>query len=134
MAAYFSFIQSVYSEDVDQYSIVYHSNYLKYFARARTEWLLDNGTSLSASAKQGNHFVVSNANINFLKPLKLHNSFIVDCIVKSHTKASITFRQTIYDTNKENIFCNADILIITINENGKITRLPTSLKEIITWH
>jgi acyl-CoA thioester hydrolase len=132
MSSYFSFTQSVYSEDVDQYSIVYHSNYLKYFERARTEWLLANNLNLTSCAQQGHYFVVSNANIDFKKPLKLHDKFIVDCEIQSHTKASLTFKQTIKCLDKKMIFCSAQILLININESGKITRIPNSIKEILT--
>jgi acyl-CoA thioester hydrolase len=132
MTACFSLLQSVYSEDVDQYGIVYHPNYLKYFERARTEWLLDHGISLTESAKQHIYFVVSNANIDFLKPLKLHQKFIVDCEVKSHSRASLTFQQTIYDPSNDPIFCQAEVLIITINEHNKIIRLPKAIKETLT--
>ena len=131
MSRSFSFLQSVYAEDVDQYGIVYHSNYLKYFERARTEWLLDNGLNLTESAKQHIYFVVSNIKIDFLKPLKLHQKFIVDCVVKSHSRASLTFEQNIYDRSNDTVFCRAEVIIITTNGNDKIIRLPEAMKEAL---
>ena len=39
MAKTFSYKTRVYYEDTDAGGIVYYANYLKYFERARTEWI-----------------------------------------------------------------------------------------------
>ena len=50
----------VYYEDTDAVGVVYHSNYLKYMERARTEWLRSIGFSHEVLLEEsGNIIVVS---------------------------------------------------------------------------
>jgi len=62
----FSFPVRVYYEDTDRGGVVYYANYLRFFERARTEWLRSLGVSQEALAAQtGTGFVVSRAEIDF---------------------------------------------------------------------
>ena len=70
--AVFAFPVSVYYEDTDTLGMVYHANYLKYFERARVEWLhaIDvNLVKIAQAARQA--FVVHRVNIEYLKPAAL---------------------------------------------------------------
>ena len=125
----FQLTQHVYSEDVDQYGIVYHANYVKYFERARTEWLMHHGITLTQGIEEGVFFVVKTATLDFIKPLKLHQSFTVDCAVKETSRTRLTFAQTIRDTEQK-CCCTAEVVVVTINPNGKAIRLPETIKEI----
>ena len=51
---------SIYYEDVDAGGVVYHANYLKFFERARTEWLKSFGVQQSALLAENIAFVVAN--------------------------------------------------------------------------
>jgi acyl-CoA thioester hydrolase len=51
----------VYWEDTDAGGIVFYANYLKFFERARTEWLRSLGIHQQACASTGGMFVVSEA-------------------------------------------------------------------------
>ena len=58
----------IYFEDTDSGGVVYHSNYLKFMERARTEWprsLELNQVDLKKTDKIT--FVVANVNINYKK-------------------------------------------------------------------
>lgn len=62
----------VYYEDTDAGAIVYYGNYLRYFERARTEWLRAMGISQQALMReQQRQFVVSHASLDFLAPARL---------------------------------------------------------------
>jgi len=62
----FSFPVRVYYEDTDRGGVVYYANYLRFFERARTEWLRSLGVSQEELAAQtGTGFVVSRAEIDF---------------------------------------------------------------------
>ena len=68
----FNWSVRVYYEDTDVAGLVYHSNYLKYMERARTEWLRDLGYSQEKLKQElGIIFVVKNMNIKFLQPAKM---------------------------------------------------------------
>jgi acyl-CoA thioester hydrolase len=62
----FSFPVRVYYEDTDRGGVVYYANYLRFFERARTEWLRSLGVNQERlAAEDGVGFVVSRAEIDF---------------------------------------------------------------------
>jgi acyl-CoA thioester hydrolase len=62
----FSFPVRVYYEDTDRAGVVYYANYLRYFERARTEWLRHLGVDQERlAAGEGIGFVVVRAEIDF---------------------------------------------------------------------
>ena len=68
----FSWPVRVYYEDTDTGGIVYYANYLKFFERARTEWLRSFGLNQDKLAqKEGVIFVVRRASLDFVRPARL---------------------------------------------------------------
>ena len=62
----FSIPVRVYYEDTDRGGVVYYANYLRFFERARTEWLRSLGVQQERLAEEtGTGFVVSRAEIDF---------------------------------------------------------------------
>ncbi len=62
----------VYYEDTDAGGVVYYANYLKFFERARTEWLRGLGLNQDKLAQQeGIIFVVRRALLDFARPARL---------------------------------------------------------------
>ena len=62
----FSWQVRVYYEDVDVGGVVYYANYLRYFERARSEWLRSLGVNQERlAAVEGIGFVVARAEIDF---------------------------------------------------------------------
>lgn len=62
----FSWQARVYYEDVDIGGVVYYANYLRYFERARSEWLRSLGVNQERlAAVEGVGFVVARAEIDF---------------------------------------------------------------------
>lgn len=62
----FSIPVRVYYEDTDRAGVVYYANYLRFFERARTEWLRSLGIQHEQlAAASGTGFVVSRAEIDF---------------------------------------------------------------------
>ncbi|MGH8764452.1 MAG: tol-pal system-associated acyl-CoA thioesterase [Burkholderiales bacterium] len=56
----------VYYEDVDVGGVVYYANYLRYFERARSDWLRHLGVNQERlAAVEGTGFVVARAEIDF---------------------------------------------------------------------
>ena len=62
----FNFQVRVYYEDTDRGGVVYYANYLRYFERARSEWLRSLGVNQEQLAVvEGIGFVVARAEIDF---------------------------------------------------------------------
>ena len=95
--ATFTFPVRVYYEDTDASRVVYHAAYVKYFERARTEWLRAMGFSQHALHDElGVVFTVANIELDFLRPGRLDDELEVAVGVEQVRRASITFRQELY--------------------------------------
>jgi acyl-CoA thioester hydrolase len=68
----FSWPVRVYYEDTDTGGVVYYANYLKFFERARTEWLRSFGLNQDKLAQEeGLIFVARRALLDFVRPARL---------------------------------------------------------------
>jgi len=117
-AATFSFPVRVYYEDTDAAGVVYYANYLKFFERARTEWLRSLGFGQAATAAtDGTVFVVRAASTEYRKPARLDDALTIRSQVTRVGRASLEFAQTcerdddVLATGRIQIGCvNADTL------------------------
>ena len=93
----FSFPIRIYFEDTDSGGVVYHSNYLKFMERARTEWLRSVGID-QRHLKQQDHimFVVHRIDIQYKLPARLNDDLIVKSELIEIGSSKIEFRQMIY--------------------------------------
>jgi tol-pal system-associated acyl-CoA thioesterase len=92
----FSWPVQVYYEDTDAGGVVYHSQYLNFMERARTEWLRTIGYNQSQLKVQFNVvFVVHSLEIAFKKPAKLDDALIVQTQLVNMGYGSFSCEQTI---------------------------------------
>lgn len=69
----------VYYEDTDAGGIVYYANYLRFFERARTDWLRELGFSHRAlSHENGLNLVVRDCAVRYLRPARLDDLLVVE--------------------------------------------------------
>lgn len=83
----------VYWEDTDAAGIVFYANYLKYFERARTEWLRGLGFGQEALRRDGVAFVVSETSLRYLRPARLDDMIDVSVEVLHRGQASLELAQ-----------------------------------------
>ncbi|GAA6118079.1 tol-pal system-associated acyl-CoA thioesterase [Acidovorax sp. FG27] len=84
----------IYWEDTDAGGIVFYANYLKFFERARTEWLRSLGLGQQSLRElTGGMFVVVDAQLRYLKPARLDDELIVTAAVLDCGRACLTIRQ-----------------------------------------
>jgi len=84
----------IYYEDTDAGGMVYHSNYLKYFERARTEWLRQSGVNQQEMIRQHQvMFVMKSAWVDYHLPAKLDDELIVTTEIEKSGRASMVFAQ-----------------------------------------
>lgn len=90
----FSWPVRVYYEDTDTGGVVFYANYLKFFERARTEWLRSGGIDQSALAQShGRIFVVVHTAVDYHAPAKLDNELKLTVVVERCGRASVEFVQ-----------------------------------------
>jgi len=93
----FEFPIRVYWEDTDAGGIVFYANYLKFFERARTEWLRALGIGQQALRdSSGGMFVVSETQLKYHRPARLDDELIVTACLQESGRASMTITQQAY--------------------------------------
>jgi acyl-CoA thioester hydrolase len=84
----------VYWEDTDAGGIVFYANYLKFFERARTEWLRSMGIEQRALREQtGGMFVVVDTNVRYHRPARLDDELLVTTALQEKGRVSLTIVQ-----------------------------------------
>ena len=84
----------VYWEDTDAGGIVFYANYLKFFERARTEWLRHLGIEQQRLRDEtGGMFVVTGTELKYHRPARLDDLLHVTARVTELGRASLTLHQ-----------------------------------------
>ena len=90
----FRFELRVYWEDTDAGGVVFYANYLKFFERARTEWLRALGVEQSALRRdEGAIFVVGETRVRYLLPARLDDWLSLSVDVAELGRASLLVDQ-----------------------------------------
>ena len=90
----FQFPIRIYWEDTDAGGIVFYANYLKFFERARTEWLRALGIEQhTLKTEVGGMFVVSETSLKYQRPAQLDDLLTVTAELAQAGRASLTLRQ-----------------------------------------
>ena len=107
----------VYYEDTDAGGIVYYANYVKFFERARTEWLRSLGFGQHALRQDtGGMFVVGDMRLRYLRPARLDDELEVSARILDKGRASLVFAQQ--------IVCGGQLLVEGDIRVGWVEPLP----------
>ncbi len=86
----------VYYEDTDSGGVVYHSNYLNFMERARTEWLRALGYEQTQLKDQhGLIIVIHSLSMQFKKPAYFNDMLAVHCELSELGRSSLIMQQSI---------------------------------------
>lgn len=130
----------VYWEDTDAGGIVFYANYLKFFERARTEWLRSRGIAQQALREQtGSMFVVSEARLQYQAPARLDDLLIVTAQLQETGRASLTILHQALLKNEQNstmsatLLCTGEVRIGWVNASTmRPARIPPALLEALS--
>ena len=90
----FRFPLRVYWEDTDAGGVVFYANYLKFFERARTEWLRASGHSQQQlRLTTGAIFIVTDTSVRYLRPARLDDQLEVSVDLGRRTYTRLSFVQ-----------------------------------------
>ena len=121
----------IYYEDTDAGGVVYHTNYLKFMERARTEWLRNLGVEQDELRdNDGVIFAVRSVQVDYFLPAKFNDELLVSSEVIKKGKASISIEQEI--TRNSEVLCKGIIKVASLDD--KVFRpkaIPESLYEKI---
>jgi acyl-CoA thioester hydrolase len=122
----------IYWEDTDAGGIVFYANYLKFFERARTEWLRALGIGQHALREEtGGMFVVSETTVKYHRPAQLDDLLRVTACLSEGGRASLVIAQQAW--RGETLLCEGTIRIGWVDESTlKPARIPSSVLERLT--
>ena len=113
----------IYYEDTDCGGIVYYANYLKYFERARTQYLENRGLSVAELMKAGRTFVVVHAEVDFRTPAYYGERLEIDTIISDMHPAAMTFFHVVREQQSRRLVAEGAARLAVTDGNGKIKRL-----------
>jgi acyl-CoA thioester hydrolase len=117
----------VYYEDTDAGGIVYHTNYIKYCERARSEIFFKRGLTPSLGEKSG--FVVRDIKASFLATATLGDTLEVTSKILTLKNTSLVLLQEVW---KEELKVFSMEIVLVYVDQGKPSRIPEIFKEIFT--
>ncbi|MET0334617.1 MAG: tol-pal system-associated acyl-CoA thioesterase [Rhizobacter sp.] len=121
----------IYWEDTDAGGVVFYANYLKFFERARTEWLRSLGFAQEAlRAETGAIFIVSQTTVRYLRPARLDDLLTVTVNVTHAGQASMTVSQVA--RRGEERLAEGDIRIGCVDaQSFRPRRIPDPLLKVM---
>lgn len=117
----------VYYEDTDASGVVYHASYLRYFERARTEWLEQFGPGHTRLARGwGIAFTLADLSLRFVRPARLDDRLIVTAVMTRCSAARILFEQQVLC--QDTLLVKGQFTVACVNiEDFRPCRLPEAL-------
>ena len=125
----------IYCEDTDAGGIVFYANYLKFFERARTEWLRHLGLEQQHLRETtGGMFVVTHTSLRYLLPARLDDVIQVSAQLQEKGRASLSLEQqaTRHDGPGASLLCAGSIRIGWVDAASmRPARIPPSLLDLL---
>ena len=121
----------VYWEDTDAGGVVFYANYLKYFERARTEWLRSLGVAQQAlKDRTGAVFVVNETAVKYRRPARLDDALEITVDVTTLGRTTLSLRQQGWRGSE--LLVEGDIRIACVDiANFRPRRFPNELLECL---
>lgn len=134
----FTYNVRVYYDSTDAGGVVYHSKYLDFCERARTEFLRSKNIIQSKLFEEaGIGFVVKNASLEFKKSAKLDDLLKIETKVLENSGVIIKMLQEIYLISREGrevedeLLFQMNVNLVCINKNFRPARIPKDICEKI---
>ena len=117
----------IYYEDTDCGGVVYYANYLKYFERARTQYLEERELSVAGLMKEGTVFVVVHAEVDYRSPARYGETLVIETVVSEMTAASFTFSHVIRERESLRVVVEGSARLATVDGSGKVKSLDKAM-------
>jgi acyl-CoA thioester hydrolase len=119
----------VYYEDTDVGGVVYHSNYLNFCERARSQLFFNAGRSPILS---GGHFVAKRIEADYIKSAKFGDLLEVKTSLIEIKNVSFRLLQEIFRENEKVFEMHIDLVYIDFA--GKMAKIPQEEKEFLSQY
>jgi acyl-CoA thioester hydrolase len=131
-AAPFEHALRVYWEDTDAGGVVFYANYLKFFERARTEWLRSLGVGQQALREAtGAIFIVADTQLRYIAPARLDDALRGTVHLQQRGQASLHVQQQAW--RGDTLLCEGRIRIGCVDEGTfRPRRIPNDVLALLT--
>lgn len=120
----------VYYEDTDAGGVVYHSNYLRFAERARTELLRDHGIDHTRLlSESGLMFAVRRCEAEYVKPARLDDALEIRTRCIQATGASFWLEQLVQRAGETLV--EMKLRLVCLTQDGRPARLPDTLRSML---
>lgn len=120
----------IYYEDTDHSGVVYHSNYLKYFERAR-EHMLGTRELRRLWEEEGVGFVVYKAELTFKQGAVFGDEVAIRSTVELESVFRLVFRQEAWRTADESLLVQGSVQLVCVDRDKKLVRVPESVTRAV---
>ena len=115
----------------DQMGIVHHSNYVKFFEVARTEWLRANGLTYAEMERRGVMMPIVDVAVKYRNPALYDELLSVTAFVDEAPMARMTFRYEVRGEDGRDIASGSTTLGFIDKETRRPVRAPKWLLEVV---
>ncbi len=118
----------VYYDATDAGGVMYHADYLSFFARARVEWLRERGWHIGKLHRQGIIMPIRKITVRYIKPAFLDDLLIIQSRIAKLGRCSVAFHQYAYRGNVECApICEVHTDVACVNQQLKPICWPAGL-------
>ena len=121
----------VYYEDTDSGGVVYHSNYLNFMERARTEWLRNLGINqYNLKLTDNMIFIVANLDIKYRKSALLDDELQINTKLENIKACSLLLQQEIYRDTELLTVCSIKVACVDATKFNPL-KIPSHIKKLM---
>ena len=121
----------VYLEDTDALGVVYHANYLKFFERARTDYLDEYGVGLKGAQDLGFRFVVHSVSVQFHRPAVLGDRLDIETVIQKPSEYRLSFTQKAFRGGEDRPLATGKVDVVCIDARGEVCEITDQLLRLI---
>ncbi len=119
----------IYYEDTDCGGVVYYANYLRYFERARTEYLEERGIFVKECIPKGFFFIVAHQDIDYKAPAFYGDILNITPKISKISSASVIFDYVVRNKKTNQIIAVASTTLVCVDKDIQPMKIPQDIRE-----
>jgi len=121
----------IYYEDTDCGQVVYYANYLRFFERARTEFLRRLGVDVAHWMEQGLLFTVTHAELDYHAPARYGDVLYVGTTVTDVRKVRFSLAHEILRKDDRQRLVTGATTLACVGPDGRPARIPEAVLTVL---
>ena len=117
--------------DTDKMGVVYYANYLRYFELSRGELFRALGGSYVELERQGFGLPVVEAHVFYRASARYDDLLVVKASISELRRASLAFEYEVRREGDEQVLCTGSTLHACLGADGRPTRLPEGMLQLL---